>query len=584
MKTTKIRVKRIMAGVAMILIALMLYLPVGTLAEIIIEEEPGNVYNWTGNGKNSIDCSKAGEAGRPDDDSGWIHWVFTTKGSSTNATLTLGGSGSGTYSPGEPLNAEVWHFYTPYFDVHELTAFITLEGGSKGPGVGLVISDYCPGNEDEAVYPMLTIIKELLDTNEEIIAYSDVEFEFVISGGSFGEGQTFTFSVNEARELGSDDGLEFNVEYQLEEVEDSNYEFISISQESITLTEQNNAVSVTIINREPEEEQEEETGTIVIEKYVKAEIDDEEVIASNKTFTFNVYNNETDELVIEEIELEVIDGFGSVTINELPLAEYRVEELAGSGYVVEMDPEDGVVDLTSAEENSVKVIVTNSSRPVLIIEKVLLDENEEPIEESDVQFTAVLNGGSFEDEEVTFSVNEPALLDYSDGLEYEVLYSVAEVELEGYVFSSISPNEEFMLLEQTSEVTVTVVNQIEESPPLPESDPDPDPESNPDPDPEQDPEPPLVILSPPEPPQTIPEEAPEAEIEEEELAVAAEEPAVEPEEPQINPAGEEDEATSVLSLDPETPQQTPQSGGFSIALAALGLTMIGSGLLLKEKK
>jgi hypothetical protein len=94
-------------------------------------------------GTESEKCELVGQEGRSEE--GWIHWVFNTKGDSTNASLVLGGIGFGTYAPGEPLNAEVWHFYTPYFDLEGLTATIYLYGGLPGEGGGLVISDYCPG-------------------------------------------------------------------------------------------------------------------------------------------------------------------------------------------------------------------------------------------------------------------------------------------------------------------------------------------------------------------------------------------------------------------------------------------------------
>jgi hypothetical protein len=99
---------------------------------------------WDGRGSDSLDCSKAGEGDRPDDGSGWIHWIFSTKGASTSASLTLSGSGTGIFAPGEPLVAEAWHFYTPYSDVASLGAVIELNGDA-GPGGGLVISDFCPG-------------------------------------------------------------------------------------------------------------------------------------------------------------------------------------------------------------------------------------------------------------------------------------------------------------------------------------------------------------------------------------------------------------------------------------------------------
>lgn len=102
---------------------------------------PTYTENW--DGRNTLDCGKLGESPERTID-GWIHWVFSTKGASTDAELILGGTGAGTYGPGEPLVAEAWHFFTPYFDLDGLTATINLYGGGPGPGGGLVISDYCP--------------------------------------------------------------------------------------------------------------------------------------------------------------------------------------------------------------------------------------------------------------------------------------------------------------------------------------------------------------------------------------------------------------------------------------------------------
>ena len=103
--------------------------------------------SWDGvRGMDSERCDYVGQEGRPA--SGWIHWVFATKGASTDALLVLGGSGSGEYEPGEPLTANVWHFYTPFFALEALSATIYLNG-DPGRGGGLVISDYCPGVGEE---------------------------------------------------------------------------------------------------------------------------------------------------------------------------------------------------------------------------------------------------------------------------------------------------------------------------------------------------------------------------------------------------------------------------------------------------
>ena len=128
----------------------------GTLQEasevdglVALTDDP-NGFEWYAdwNGRNGLDseqCGLMGEAGRPT--TGWIHWVFNTKGSSTDAKLVLAGTGSGEYAPGEPLAANVWHFYTPSFDLEGLEASILLKGEPGRPG-RLVISDWCEGEEE----------------------------------------------------------------------------------------------------------------------------------------------------------------------------------------------------------------------------------------------------------------------------------------------------------------------------------------------------------------------------------------------------------------------------------------------------
>lgn len=107
------------------------------------------LYEWDGiKGRFSEECSYD----RLED--GWIHWVFATKGRAdnggggrpTNGTasieLFVDGESVGTFDPAEPLNAAVWHFVTPFYDLDTLEATVTLDR-EKGPGVGLVISDWC---------------------------------------------------------------------------------------------------------------------------------------------------------------------------------------------------------------------------------------------------------------------------------------------------------------------------------------------------------------------------------------------------------------------------------------------------------
>jgi len=132
---------------------------------------------WDGRGKDSLDCKKTG--GQRDSSTGWIHWVFSTRGDSTNPLLTLGGSGSGSYNEYQSP-ANVWHFYTPYFDVKTLSATLTFTGAA-GPGGGLVISDYCPGEAEKEVYRFKFDKKWTGDI--EGIDFTKVTVEFTADGG-----------------------------------------------------------------------------------------------------------------------------------------------------------------------------------------------------------------------------------------------------------------------------------------------------------------------------------------------------------------------------------------------------------------
>jgi len=116
---------------------------------------------WDGRGSDSERCYEPSEDDPRfpvyDETGGWIHWIFSTKGQSLDARLYIevgvdeeGDPLYDVYEPGAPLNADVWHFYTPYYDGVEdesLVAFIELFGGNRGPGGGLVISDFCPGDK-----------------------------------------------------------------------------------------------------------------------------------------------------------------------------------------------------------------------------------------------------------------------------------------------------------------------------------------------------------------------------------------------------------------------------------------------------
>jgi hypothetical protein len=109
-------------------------------AEIDLLRRPtgGTVFTWDGRGADSQKCHLADGELR-DSETGWTHWVFATKGSSTDASLVIKVGGEevdgSPFSPDEPLNADVWHFYTPYFDLDDLEATITLAAARRVPGV-----------------------------------------------------------------------------------------------------------------------------------------------------------------------------------------------------------------------------------------------------------------------------------------------------------------------------------------------------------------------------------------------------------------------------------------------------------------
>jgi hypothetical protein len=120
-----------------------------SVSAVFADQTPDYHEYWDGRGSDSKRCGYYDEFRDPE--IGWIHWVFSTKGASTDAKLFLmdkAGVQLGEYEPAPPLNANVWHFYTPYFDLSDLKAKIELYGGMPGKGGGLVISDYCPGEEE----------------------------------------------------------------------------------------------------------------------------------------------------------------------------------------------------------------------------------------------------------------------------------------------------------------------------------------------------------------------------------------------------------------------------------------------------
>jgi hypothetical protein len=139
--------------------ALLLGLLVGTTGTVFAD---GQV-EWTGNGQtdgvpNDIQCD---ESNTP-----YLYWVFVPGGQDavTAATITFGGTGSGTY----PLNQDngQWKLQNgPWFDLDGLTAIVDYTG-TLGNGNALVtISHGCPGETEESAPPSFEQSQEV-ETDE----------------------------------------------------------------------------------------------------------------------------------------------------------------------------------------------------------------------------------------------------------------------------------------------------------------------------------------------------------------------------------------------------------------------------------
>lgn len=103
-----------------------------------LDRNPANSISWTDQGMSSQaeECTKEG----------YIHWVLNQAKELTDAELVLGGSGTESYQPTKITPGGIYHFYTPYFDLETLEAFICYEG-ELGKNAQLVISEYCPGED-----------------------------------------------------------------------------------------------------------------------------------------------------------------------------------------------------------------------------------------------------------------------------------------------------------------------------------------------------------------------------------------------------------------------------------------------------
>jgi len=148
------------AGLSILLVVMLLIGVTGVALAFDSGNNPGatgdTTITWTGQGAdkgvlNSNICPA--DATLPDgiDPNSYLHWILTTDGGSadTNATLHLGGTGSGDYVTAKDSGG-AFHFYTPYFVPDGgLKAYADITVLTTGKGAwNLTISHGCPGFKD----------------------------------------------------------------------------------------------------------------------------------------------------------------------------------------------------------------------------------------------------------------------------------------------------------------------------------------------------------------------------------------------------------------------------------------------------
>ena len=438
---------------------------------------------------------------------------------------------------------------------------LTTPRGQEISWIGFVFTPPPPDDPQ----PQLTIEKELLDEDGTEITDSDVEFTVTVTGGEgdFETGKDVDFSVNNPAVLGPADGLEFDVEYTVEEVEHPDYDFMSIDpDEPFTLSTEDNEVTVTVVNQVPEEDPQPQ---LTIEKELLDE-DGTEITDSDVEFTVTITGGEFGEG--EDFNFSVNDPKVLGPDDDLEFdVVYTITENTGGNYDFEgfkvdggeLDTDSSIeITLLEDEYNDITVTVVNSYDPPdngngereqfgsLTVEKEILNSE---AGDNELTFEALVEGpADFGSEVVEFSVENPSRL---TGLPFG-----------NYTVTEQDTNDEFIIVEGSGEVNlsstgqfrvVTLVNQR--------------------PDDEDEPE--IVVT--PEPTETPPVVVDEPEVE----IITPEEPAVEPEEEIIvereEPAVEPEEEVIVVAEE----RELPRTGGFEFLFMGIGGALAGAGAFLK---
>jgi len=301
----------------------------------------------------------------------------------------------------------------------------------------------------------LIINKVLLDTFGIPVEADGTEFSVNITGPE-GYDAVHTFSVDESAVVS---GLTLGV-YEIEEISiPDEVEFVSITDESVELTEEELSISVTVTNEIViDDEPEDPTGTISIEK-VLLDGTDTVIEDSDQEFMVNISNGD------DYNQIHTFSVNEPLEVDELELGTYTIEEINIPEGIELVSVSSEEVTLEEGNLSAV-VFITNTfiidDEPedptgTISIEKVLLDGDDE-VEDSDVEFTVNVSNGDDYDEEHTFSVNQPLEL---EGLALGT-YTIEEINIpEGYEFVTIS-SEEVTLEEGELEAFVFVTNMIDE--------------------------------------------------------------------------------------------------------------------------
>jgi hypothetical protein len=108
-----------------------------------------NPIAWTGNGvtDGQVNDEQCDENNTP-----YLYWVFASSKGVTGATITFGGTGSGSY----PMNDDngTWKLQNgPWFELDGLTASVSYTGTPEAGNPHLTISHGCPGETEESAPP-----------------------------------------------------------------------------------------------------------------------------------------------------------------------------------------------------------------------------------------------------------------------------------------------------------------------------------------------------------------------------------------------------------------------------------------------